>query len=373
MARNFKRNQVKASILGYYYYIRGVEKSGKTTLFYDLIDKVFNGDLSKGLLISMGKEDGYKALPDIQYEVINDTMDSKGKVVKTGWKDFEDLVTDLVEGRKENGIELIGIDTYDEFCELAKNEVIRLHNIENPTKKVKSINAAFGGFSGGFDKFAEIVEGQLHRLRKAGFTVFIISHTKVRTIKEKGMADDESYSMLTTNLDSRFDNVISHKADVIATIQIEKNIQNGRLNGTDRYIYFRESNFVKAGTRFKGIVEKVELSAENFIKAIEEGIKASLRTDISDKDFEVKKIKDEEERQATIDQNIDELKEADLLSVDVDRNIAIKDIVTSKWKDVSKEVKEEIKEIMSNNGIAKISDVESNPTTIMEQILSIIE
>ena len=36
------------------------------------------------------------------------------------------------------------------------------------------------------------------------------------------MTDDESYNMLTTNLDSRIYNIVAHKADVIATIQVEK-------------------------------------------------------------------------------------------------------------------------------------------------------
>jgi hypothetical protein len=382
--RSFKKNQVKASILGYYYYLRGVEKSGKTTLFYDLINALFNGDQSKGLLISCGREDGFKALPDIQYEIIQDIKDkngiiipkiknSEGKIIKSGygWEEFVKLIDDLVDGRQENGIEIIGIDTYDELCEIAKNYVIKLHNEANPTKKVTSINSAFGGFNGGFEKLAEIVDEQLYRLRSCGLTPIVISHTKVKTIKEKGMSDDESYNMLTSNLDSRLDNIVAHKADVIATIQIDKDVQDGVLNGTQRYIYFRESNFVKAGSRFKEIVERVELSAENFIKAIEDGIKASMRKDVSDAEFENMKEQDEKERQEKVAEVLEEIKS--LPTIDTARNQEIKDIITSKWKSVSKETKEEVKVIMSEYSIEKIGDIETNSTEGMEAILQKIQ
>lgn len=382
--RSFKKNQVKASILGYYYYLRGVEKSGKTTLFYDLINTLFNGDQSKGLLISCGREDGFKALPDIQYEIIQDIKDkngiiipkiknSEGKIVQSGygWEEFVKLIDDLVDGRQENGIEIIGIDTYDELCEIAKNYVIKLHNEANPTKKVTSINSAFGGFNGGFEKLAEIVDEQLYRLRSCGLTPIVISHTKVKTIKEKGMSDDESYNMLTSNLDSRLDNIVAHKADVIATIQIDKDVQDGVLNGTQRYIYFRESNFVKAGSRFKEIVERVELSAENFIKAIEDGIKASMRKDVSDAEFENMKEQDEKERQEKVAEVLEEIKS--LPTIDTARNQEIKDIITSKWKSVSKEIKEEVKTIMKEYSIEKIGDIETNSTEGMEAILQKIQ
>ena len=380
--RSFRRNQVKASILGYYMYIQGVEKSGKTTLFYNLVDELFH-DQSKGLLISCGREDGYKALPDIQYEVIQDKKDKRGNIVKKyvdkygeeksgyGWEEFVKLVDDLVEGREENGIELIAIDTYDELAEIAKNYVIKLHNDANPTKKVTSINSCFGGYNGGFEKLAEIVDEQLYRLRSCGLTPIVISHTKVRTIKEKGMTEDESYNMLTTNLDSRIYNIVAHKADVIATIQVEKDIKDGVLNGTERYIYFRESNFVKAGTRFKNIVERTPLSARNFIDAIEDAIRSSMG-DVSKEEFDKQKIEDENKRQQDIKKSMEVETKIDenIHNINIERNEEIKKVITSKWKDTSKEIKEEIKELMSKNGITKIGDVENNPTSVMEEILN---
>ncbi|EGT3606858.1 AAA family ATPase (plasmid) [Clostridium perfringens] len=374
--RKFKRNQVKASILGYYYYIRGVEKAGKTTLFYDINEKLY-GNQDHGLLISMGKEDGYKALPDIQVEVIDDItkIDEKGKtkIVKNAWKQFVELVDDLVLDKMENDtdIELIGIDTYDELCRLTSAEVVRQSNKKNPTKQCESINGAFGGFNGGFEKFEELVEEQLHRLRQVGYTLFVISHTKVRTIKEKGMTEDDAYQMLTTNLDSRFDKVVAHKADVIATIQIDKEIQDGKLLGTKRYIYFREDGFVKAGSRFKDIVDRVELSADNFIKAIEDGIRASLRKPISDEEFKEKKKEDEQERQDKIEHN-QEINEAIKTEIDVERNRVIGGLIPDKFKVATPEQKAKVKDLMAQYGIAKLLNAEENKTEGMEQILKVL-
>ena len=245
-----------------------------------------------------------------------------------------------------------------------------MHNDANPTKKVTSINSCFGGFNGGFEKLAEIVDEQLYRLRSCGLTPIVISHTKVRTIKEKGMTDDESYNMLTTNLDSRIYNIVAHKADVIATIQVEKDVKDGVLNGTERYIYFRETNFVKAGTRFKNIVERVPLSAKNFITAIEDAIRESMGN-VSEEDFKEKKIKDEAERQSDIKatMKVETSINEQVDSINVERNEEIKKIITSKWRETSKEVKEEIKTLMADKGISKIGDVENNPTSVMEEIL----
>lgn len=371
MARTFKRNQVIVSMLGYYYYIRGIEKIGKTTLFAELVNELFKGDMSKGLLVAMGSEDGYKALPDIQYEHIEEPL-KKGE--KSAWKQFVELVDDLVANKKEYGIELLCIDTYDEFAKIASKEVVRLSNIANPKKETTSINGAFGGFNGGFEKFEEIVEEQLYRLRSAGYTLIVLSHTKVRNIKEKGMGDDESYQMLTTNLDSRIDNVVAHKADVISTLYIDREIEEGKLVNTKRYAYFRETNFVRAGSRFKDIPERVELSAKNFIQAIETGIRNSLKTPMTDIEIDELKEQQEKERQKKAEQFVEEIVKDSVEEnpVDFDKNKTIYSEIEALWKTATKETKTKVKGIMTTYSLEKISDIDNNPTKAMEEILSIL-
>jgi hypothetical protein len=359
----FKLNKVIADMLGYYYYLRGVEKSGKTTLFRNIVIEKF-GNPEKGLLVAFGDEDGYKALDNLQVEHIEPILDDKGKIIKTAWSVFVSLVDDLVKNKTEYGIELIGLDTYDELAKIGIAEVIRLSNIETPTKPCKSINGAFGGFNGGFEKLAELLEAQLYRLRKAGYTLFAISHTKYKTIKEKGMNEEDSYNMLTSNLDSRIDNIIAHKADVIATIYIDKEVEDGRLKGSKRYIYFRSDGFVNAGCRFKDIEERVELSAKNFITAIENGIKNSKTQ--TDEQYEAI-----DKRNSTIEipQEITDT----TIEIDIERNKEIYSEIEKVWKTTPKEVKENVKKLMTENNVEKISDVENNPTSFMESALKLIK
>ena len=92
---------------------------------------------------------------------------------------------------------------------------------------------------------------------------------------------------------------------------------------------------------------------------------------VSEEDFEEKKIKDEAERQSDIKatMKVETSINEQVNSINVERNEEIKKIITYKWKETSKEVKEEIKTLMADKGISKIGDVENNPTSVMEEIL----
>ena len=64
-----KRNKVKVDLTSYSHYIlMGEAKIGKTTTVYELAKQEYS--LDEMLLISCGNEQGYKALPDIQYEEV---------------------------------------------------------------------------------------------------------------------------------------------------------------------------------------------------------------------------------------------------------------------------------------------------------------
>ena len=64
----FKVNRTKADLCSYPpYVIMGEEKVGKTTLFRDLVLCKYKVP-ERGLLISLGNEEGFLALDDINYE-----------------------------------------------------------------------------------------------------------------------------------------------------------------------------------------------------------------------------------------------------------------------------------------------------------------
>jgi predicted AAA+ superfamily ATPase len=75
----FTVNKVSVDIQNFLYYVRGIKKSGKSTLFRDLILELF-GTPEKGLLIAIKDELGYKALDNLQVEHTET------------WQDFEALL-----------------------------------------------------------------------------------------------------------------------------------------------------------------------------------------------------------------------------------------------------------------------------------------
>ena len=118
-------------------YLRSTKKFGKTTLFRDTILAKY-GDPSRGLLVGCGNEYGYKLLSNL-----NSTQVSS-------WEDLVELKNWLIQEKgKEHNIEIIAFDTADELCLLADQRTIKISNRENPTKPVKSIKAAMGGYTAG--------------------------------------------------------------------------------------------------------------------------------------------------------------------------------------------------------------------------------
>ena len=159
-------------------YIRGEKKTGKSTLFRDLILEKF-GDPEKGLLIGFGAEVGYELL------------DNLNSVQVENYADFKELVTWLITQKgKEHDIRMVAFDTVDELLPILEKEVCRLSTIETK-KPCKSINSAFSGFGAGQERLKQLLKEAVVMLSKAGITPFAIAHTKVKTVKEKGMTEDE--------------------------------------------------------------------------------------------------------------------------------------------------------------------------------------
>lgn len=365
MSKLWGRNEVKVDIASYMHYIRGVKKVGKTTLFNDIVDIISKGEMNKGLLISLGDEDGYKTLEGLI-------------VAKAGdWADLTSIIDELVENKKDNDFDFIGLDTVDELFNIATDEVLRLHKKKN-NKVADTLNAAFGGYGAGREKLKELVRDQIARLKNAGYGIFAIGHTKLRNVKEKG--NDEEYQQLTTSLNFDYDSVIADKADIVATISIDKDIidvkdvtiggntkQIGSIGGVTRWIHFRDDNFnVDCGARFGEIVDKVELSAENYIKAVEDAIKHSAK---GKSDVELEKMKKKEivEREKKADEYVEELSK-----INTEENIKLIAEIQAKFSKTTAEVKSKIKEIMIENKIESFKDADETPTEALRQIVELL-
>jgi hypothetical protein len=212
MARKFgKKNVIKIDPLAYNIGLIGESGIGKTTLAKEVCERLVGED--GYMILNIGKEDGIDAIPNASYENIPD------------WDTFEELVDDIVENRNTDykDLKVLVYDTFDELMRITEPEVIRLHNKENPEKKVKSIKAAFGGFMAGEDKAIEIVLDKIWALKNVGISMFIIGHTKRKSLTD--VVTGLEYEMLTTNMSNRYFNAIKTKLHVLGVASINRSIE----------------------------------------------------------------------------------------------------------------------------------------------------
>lgn len=274
-------NKITADIANISIYLRSTKKFGKTTLFRDVIMAKY-GDPTRGLLIACGNEQGYSMLDNIN--VVN--IDN--------YKDLVDLCNWLITGKgKEHNIEIVAFDTADELALIADRETIA-RSKEETGKPCKSIKAAFGGFQAGPEYSANnVVKPIISGLKKAGFGIWVIAHTKFKTIKEKGGLDEDGYMQLTSNLTPNMESAFGDCLDVVITGVIDRDTEKKTkkvgqgtktehfVTDTVRKLYFRGTTLIDAGGRFSDgavpeymIFDKKDMGAE-FIKVVEDGIEKS--------------------------------------------------------------------------------------------------
>ena len=274
-------NKITADIANISIYLRSTKKFGKTTLFRDVIMAKY-GDPERGLLIACGNEQGYAMLDNLN--VVN--IDN--------YKDLVDLCNWLIKEKgNEHNIEIVAFDTGDELALIADKETIA-RSKEETGKPCKSIKGAFGGFQAGPEYSANnIVKPILSALKKAGFGIWVIAHTKFKTIKEKGGLDEDGYMQLTSNLTPNMESAFGDCLDVVITGVIDRDTEKktkkaGQFTKTENYVtdtirklYFRGTTLIDAGGRFADgavpeymVFDKKNMGAE-FIKVVEDGIEKS--------------------------------------------------------------------------------------------------
>jgi hypothetical protein len=274
-------NVIKPDIKNLSIYLRSTKKFGKSTLFRDVILEKY-GDPSRGLLVGCGNEKGYKMLDNL-----NATQ------VKT-YKDLQELADWLInEKGKEHNIEMVAFDTGDELALIADTETIRQSNVENPNKKCKSIKAAFGGYTAG-EKYSanDIIKPYMTKLEDAGFGVWVIAHTKFKTIKEKGGLEEDGYMQLSSNMGADYEAAFGDIFDVTLTGVIDRDLEEKKVGDkvkkyatdTVRKLYFRGTTLIDAGGRFADgavpeymVFDKPNMAAD-FIRVVEEGMEKSKST-----------------------------------------------------------------------------------------------
>jgi hypothetical protein len=369
-------NKIATDIKELSIYVRTLKKFGKTTLFRDTIIEKY-GDPEKGLLVGLGAEIGYTLL------------DNLNVVHMETYQELVELKNWLIEGKgKEHDIQMVAFDVAEELIPIVEKEVIRLSVIDTK-KPCKSINAAYGGYGAGGIKVVELIRDYFLELRKAGFGVWMIGHTKFKTIKEKGGLEEDGYMQLTSNLQGNYEAAFGDVFDLTLTGYIDREIEEEtvgegdyektrrKATGEVRKLYFRSTTLIDAGGRFAfGAVPEYMIfdkpnMAKEFIETVEKGMALSKTGALKNKDVNVvipeeKQAKVEE---PVIEEVVDEITTSEP-EVDLEKNKQLKTKVAGKYKAATAEQKEKVKEILGNYGAAKLD--ETKPTQMFEDILEIL-
>jgi hypothetical protein len=351
----FTPNKITVSLDKYRYYWRGEKKIGKSTLFRDVVKEAF-GSYDAGLLISIGNERGHLALDGVYAYEAND------------WQSFTELIEDLVTNKTDNNFKLIGFDTCDELVSIAIDQVLKIH-FRRKGEKAETINSALSGFGAGPRMVAEIINDQIAKLERAGYGLVFISHVKLKDIKEK--SSEDSYQQLTGNLESRYDNIFADKADIISVFTTDRDITDKHVNSVQRFIYFRSNGFVDAGSRFANMPERVPMTAKDYIKAVEEGIRNSFMNPVDENKIEELRKIESDKKEKEISEYIDKVKLEKQESDNLTPEVLIESITTVLGEfttDVKKQKREELKEANLPSAYKNLEDVE-----VLKKILKIIQ
>ena len=353
-------------------FIMGVRKFGKTTLWADMINSKF-GDPEKGLLVSCGMEHGTNMIDCINTTHINT------------YKELTELKQWLIATQgTEHNIEMVCFDSAEELFTIFELETIRRSNLENPKKQVKSIKAAYGGFTNGEKECAKLVKEFLNDLYNAGIIPWMIGHTKLKTVKDKASLDEDGFQKLGSSLIADYESAVADCFDIIVTGLIDREIEE-RGDGesvkryvkeTERRLYFRGNEIVEAGGRLKGLAvpEYIPFDKDNmgatFIETVETALKAGriANVNIPEKFTQpVKKAKKPEPVPVVEDEIEDVICEID--PVEETETGVTADEIRALFKEADKDTKAKVKEIIAEFG-GKLDDADQDGLNRMHEILT---
>lgn len=374
MAKFGKKSVVSNNIWNYNIGILGESGVGKTTLMYNVCNKLVGDD--GYILLNIGKEDGVKCIDGIVYEDV------------PNYKAWNEITKDIIDNKKTDypNLKIIVIDTLDQLFEIAEPEVIRKWNNDNATKKdftpAKTLNQACGGFGRGEDAVIDLLLNRIWELKKVGVAFFYTGHTKRREIEDA--ITGQTYSSLTTNMMQRYFTAVKTKTDVLGIACIDREIikektgkkniitkkeeTRNKISSESRVIKFRDDNYsVDSKSRFAGIIEQIPLDADEFIKAIKNAIdtaQGDVKADTSTSTAKVETPIIEETHIDTDETPIEETTET------VDKS-ALMDDIRTRFKSAGDDTKKQIKAILKEKGSGKLDD--SLSIDVLNKISAILD
>jgi len=265
----------------YSYIINGVGGIGKTTLVYE-IGKIITGSNEGTFIITCGGENRPRHIPD----AFGDAAPN--------FKIFKEIVKELCDNRDAYpDTKFVAIDSLDEYARIIEDYVVAEWNATcEINEKAKSIKQAYKGFQGGENRVTTLMIQQIIKLQEAGYSILEIGHTKTKT--KEDIITKIQFEQLTCNLDNKYYNALKDKVNLVAMCYWESNIENveektnaftkkvgkiGDLVDRKRVMVFADDdNAIDTKSHFEYITNKIDLSAEVFIKAVEDAIQEKINS-----------------------------------------------------------------------------------------------
>ena len=264
----------------YSYIINGVGGIGKTTLAYQ-IGKIVTGSNEGTFIITCGGENKPKHIDDAFGDVAPD------------FKTFVGIVNELCKNKEEYPYtKFVAIDSLDEYVRICENYVVQEWNAQctDVNDRAKSIAQAYKGYQKGENRACDLLIQQIVKLQDAGYSVIEIGHTKTKA--KSDVITQIQFEQLTCNLDNKYYNALKDKVNLVAMCYFEHVIDNieekknaftkkmdkvGELKDRKRVMVFADDdNAIDCKSHFEYITHKIDFSADNFIKAVEDAIKIKL-------------------------------------------------------------------------------------------------
>ena len=303
-----KNNKPKVELQSITTLVVGTYKSGKTRLWKEVTELHY---LNPEDVLLLAFEDGYETweLDNIVPLHAEGTDDTLWKV----WEFFKKtVVPDLVKEAKEGRItKLIGTDTADRAIDACVAWVINDRERKYGKTFVSLQDISEQTNENGWTALAEELKKPFDTLKNAGYGLFHIAWSKE---KETTLHDGRKYNSIQLMMNNTGRKVFESQASLICCLhnevsvfdkqgnELAENVKDKKgkekasnFHETKTMMYFRPSEYIEiAGGRYTNLPEKVEYSAENFLKVFEDAVLGQLKK--TDKSVAELKVEEQSER-----------------------------------------------------------------------------
>lgn len=372
--------QMSKKFEDYSYIINGVGGIGKTTLVYE-IGKLVTGSNEGTFIITCGGENKPKHIPDAFGDVAPD------------FKTFVAIVKELCTNKEAYpDTKFVAIDSLDEYARIVEDYVVAEWNAScELNERAKSIKQAYKGYQAGENRATNLMIQQIIKLQDAGYSILEIGHTKTKT-KEDTITKVQ-FEQLTCNLDNKYYNALKDKVNLVAMCYFENTIDNieekknaftkkidkvGELVDRKRVMVFADDdNAIDCKSHFEYIVSKIDFSASNFIKSVEDAIAMKLAAASGKIPKIAAPVKEEKVVETPVEEAHDELDDEapfdleDELNMDTDVMFDIevaKTEIRNKHKTGTAAQKKSVKALITATGVS-LDEIEDED--VLKEILAV--